>query len=346
MIIYQFDEQGNRVGEFNSFREIERKLGGDKSRYKQRSENGKIYNGFYYSLDVNFKPVIKEVKDQEYQKPVPSITLSKEQKLAAKIAEVYSISELEQIAKGCRIMPGTNQIPKINFDGDLITFCAAGDLHIGSVYTHDEHIKLMFDECEKEKVDFITLGGDIVEGFSNRDGHVYEQSHIGYNAQKEHSVELLKNKTDVPMYLISGNHDRWYLKSSGADIVSDICKEIPNAEFIGHDEGDINLNDTTTLKLWHGEDGSSYALSYRIQKVIESLSGGTKPGIMLFHHVHKMVYVLDRNIHCISPGSIQMQSKWMRGKRIAAHTGFTIIRIRLNKSGIAECQVTFKPFYA
>lgn len=343
--VYQFNKEGEKINEYESISDAARTMSVDRKSIKKAILRNGNSCGFAWRIteDLTSKAVIKDPR-------LTPITINplktKEQKLAEKIIETYSIAELETLAKGCRIMPGTNQIPKVSFEGTKVKFCAVGDLHIGSIYTHDEHIKQMFLECEKENIDFITIGGDITEGFSNRDGHVYEQSHIGYNAQKAHAIKLLSCWTKTPMYLIAGNHDLWYVKSAGAHIVKDICKEIPNAEFLGDHQGIINLNDKTTLMMWHGEDSSSYALSYRLQKVVESLTGGTKPGIMLFHHTHKFCYIFERHIHCISAGSIQMQSSWMKNKRLAAHTGFCIIELTLNNTGVVDCQVTWKPFYA
>jgi hypothetical protein len=127
-------------------------------------------------------------------------------------------------------------------------------------------------------------------------------------------------------------------------IVKDIAERLPDAEFLGHDEGDINLSGNTVLKLWHGEDGNSYAVSYRIQKVVESFSGGEKPHAMFLGHTHKSTYLFERNIHCYSMGSIEQQSNWMRSKRIAAHTGFWIIDFWVNAQGVRS-RGCFYPFY-
>ena len=100
------------------------------------------------------------------------------------------------------------------------------------------------------------------------------------------------------------------------------------------------------MKLWHGEDGSSYALSYRLQKIIESLTGGEKPNILIAGHVHKYVKIFERNVYALSVGTIQSQTPWMRGKRLAAHVGFCIGDYWVNKDGLAKMRETWYPFYA
>lgn len=260
------------------------------------------------------------------------------------IAEHYTNKEIEAIAKGGRVLPGIGKVPVVNFNGDRTRVGLLGDIHFGSIYTDSDLVYQAYKEFEKEKVDFVVQVGDVTEGMSNRDGHVYELSHIGYTAQKKEAVQVLSD-CPVPMYMIDGNHDRWFIKSNGAVIVEDICDNIEQATFLGHDEGDISLGGIATLKLWHGEDGNSYAISYRLQKIVEALTGGEKPHVMFCGHTHKSMYMYDRHIHVYSAGAMQKQTKWMRGKRIASHTGFWVVDIWANDSGVAKVRGTWYPLY-
>lgn len=262
-----------------------------------------------------------------------------------KIQEIYSEKELQAIANGGRILPGLEKVPIISFEGKRIRIGAFGDTHIGHQKFSEDRFFQAFEEFKKEKVDFIVHTGDVHEGMSHRPGHIYELTHLGYEQQKEYSVKLFSQWTDSDIYAIDGNHDRWFIKSNGAYIVKDLDRRLDNFHFIGHDEGDISLDGRATLKLWHGEDGNSYAMSYRVQKIIESLSGGEKPSMMLCGHTHKYVKLFERNIHTISIGCIEGQTSWMRGKRIAAHVGFAIFDVYIGDKGITKITETWFPFY-
>lgn len=274
------------------------------------------------------------------------ITTFDKGKLISQIVQNYSDKELEAIAKGGRIVPGYGKVPIIDFEGQRIRVGAMTDTHIGSLKMPPERIYQAFEEFKKEKVDFIVHAGDVTEGMSNRQGHIYELSSLGYSNQKALAVEIFKQWTDSDIYAIDGNHDRWYIKSNGAKIVEEIASSVDNFHFIGHDEGDISLKGKAILKLWHGEDGNSYALSYRLQKILESLTGGEKPNAMICGHTHKFVDIFERHVFCTSIGSMQSQTPWMRGKRIAAHTGFAIIDYWVNDKGICKKTSTWHPFYS
>ena len=264
--------------------------------------------------------------------------------LLRKLEERYSENELLAIAAGGS--PRKDCIKPIHdFRGKRVVIGAMSDTHLGSSTTNPDFVKMAFAEFKRAKVDMVTIGGDITEGLSRRDGHVYECTHIGFAAQKKHAIQVLERWDSTPIYMIDGNHDRWYKKASGAQVVSDICDEIDNAVYLGEDEGDIELAPGCVLRIWHGEDSSSYAHSYRLQKLVESFTGGEKPSALFAGHVHKMGYFFIRHVHCISTGAIQSQSKWMRSKRMPAHTGFWIVEFVVNEKGIARCKTEWFPFY-
>ena len=266
--------------------------------------------------------------------------------LLRKIQERYSPGELEAIADGGRVPNMVFDVPKIDFTGERIRFAHITDTHIGSVYYVPERMEKIAEEVKKEKVDFVVHTGDVTDGMSGRPGHVYELTHIGYERQREYAISQL-SMLGVPLYMIDGNHDRWHIKNAGALIVKDIAAAIPKAEFIGHDEGNVSLAGRALLRLHHGEDGNSYAISYRVQKIIEAYTGGEKPNVLCVGHTHKCIHMPnERNIIALSGGCIERQSQWMRSKRISAHCGFWIIDVWVAKAGgISKHTATWYPFY-
>lgn len=263
-----------------------------------------------------------------------------------KIGERYTEQELRAISEGGRLIPGQTKVPVIDFEGEHIKFGFLTDTHFGSIFFKQEIYEKTIQEFKKEKVEFICHSGDVSAGMSNRPGNIYELSHLGFNEQRKYAIQML-SLWEGKWYLIDGNHDRWFIKSNGAHIVPNVCEVLPNAEFLGHDEGDISLKGKATMKLFHGEDGNTYATSYRIQKIIEAFTGGEKPNILLVGHTHKSIQMpSERNIHAFSGGCIELQSAWMRSKRISAHVGFWIIDVWVNpKGGVSKIGGVWYPFY-
>jgi predicted phosphodiesterase len=268
----------------------------------------------------------------------------KRKELLKKINTKFTDDELNALVNGKPLNYSGYKKPIIDFDGKHLKFGVISDTHYGSMFfdekIHDESVKVF----KEENVDFIVHAGDISEGMSHRPGHVYELAHIGYEAQRKFAGEMLK-AYDKDVYCIDGNHDRWFHKSIGAEIGEELAEQIDKIHFLGHDEGSLLLGSHAKLTLWHGEDGSSYALSYRLQKKVESFQGGDKPNILIAGHDHKSGYFPLRNIHCLAAGSIQKQTAYMRAKRLDAHVGFWVCDAWLGKKGISKFQQCFYAVY-
>lgn len=270
---------------------------------------------------------------------------SQNSRLLQIIAERYSEDELKLLSKGHGLEDKNLTYPHICLTGKHHKIGVISDGHLGSKYSHVEFHLNAFETFKNEDCECILHCGDLVEGLNPKraDTQIYELSHIGYKEQRNLAVEVF-SQCPIQVYAISGNHDSWY-SSMGADIVEEICNEVPNMQYLGYNQADITI-DGAIIRLFHGGDGNSYALSYRLQKLCESFTGGKKPNILLAGHVHKMCYVFDRMIHCVSVPSLQMQTPWMAGKKIAAHTGFLIIEFDSNANGVCNFQFKYYPFYA
>jgi predicted phosphodiesterase len=260
------------------------------------------------------------------------------------IAKQFNQKEIEAIAKSTGIGQVNPLKVKIDFQGEEIRFGFFTDPHMGSIYYREEFLDSFIRRCEEGRADFVVCAGDLTNGMDPRKYNLlYESTHIGFAAQKDYAVEQLK-RIPFPVYAVDGNHDRWY-EAMGAHIVDDICKEVPGSKYIGRDEGIIQIGDISIM-VFHGEDGSSYATSYRVQKLIESFTGGEKPNVLLCGHTHKQGYNFERNIHAVSGGALSTQSRWMRSKKLPCHSGYHFITMRVNEGGVGEFTPTFKPFYA
>lgn len=267
--------------------------------------------------------------------------------LVERLKKRYSESEIEAIARGEGIERKRVDFPEIKLSGKHHRFVVISDTHIGSVYSPDEWHDIVADYVNNNDIEAVFHCGDLVEGMKiSRIGtQIYELSELGYESQRQKAIHSL-SKYHVPIYIISGNHDFYYQEFSGANVIKSISDALDNVTYIGHDSADIDV-DGAIIRLFHGGDGSnSYAVSYRLQKLCEAISGGDKPNILLAGHVHKFCYIFERNIHAISVPCMQMQTNFMRGKKLAAHTGFLELEFDVLDGSIKNLALRFFPFYA
>lgn len=312
---------------------------------EERAKDVLLYAALHGDREAMDTFDIKEDTLRRYRAECRDATVEEIRNLGVlkKISDRYTAEELAAIAKGAQVGEPDTSVSIISHEGDRVRFGVMGDTHIGSVYFNPDFLRRAYHVFSEEGIDTILHVGDVVEGMSNRAGHVYELNRIGYSAQKDYAIEMMAEWPGA-WKCIDGNHDRWFIKSAGACIVKDICESLEDAEFLGHDEGDIYVNGVW-VKLWHGEDGSSYATSYRIQKLIEAFTGGEKPHVLLAGHVHKQGYFFERHVHAVSTGALCTQSKWMRSTRKANHAGFWTIEMVTNDDGVVRFSPTWYPFY-
>lgn len=66
---------------------------------------------------------------------------------------------------------------------------------------------------------------------SHRQGHVFECTHYGFDAQFEKQKRILST-TDLPIYAIAGNHQAWAMNAVGADINRYLGRDLRNTFII------------------------------------------------------------------------------------------------------------------
>lgn len=317
----------------------------EKGYYENKNRNIKAYkyDGEIESPETTIAQPIVGAEDEIETSPISEKKVNS--KLLQSIVERYSENELKLLSKGRGLQDRNLSFPSIHLQGEHHKIGVISDGHLGSKYSPEEFHLKAFQTFKDEGCECVLHCGDLVEGLNPKraETQIYELSHIGYQEQLKLAVKVF-SQCELKIYAISGNHDSWY-KSMGADIVEQICEEVPNMQYLGYNQADIIIGGAT-IRLFHGGDGNSYALSYRMQKLAESFTSGKKPNILLAGHTHKMCYVFDRMIHCVSVPSLQMQTPWMVGKKIAAHTGFLIIEFDSDENGICNFQLKYYPFYA
>lgn len=227
-----------------------------------------------------------------------------------------------------------------------VKYGVVSDLHIGSKHFRPDVFEQSIKTFNREGVDAILLPGDVIEGMSNRDGHVYELDTIGTTAQVNKAAELLQGYKQ-PILFTTGNHDEWSKKKSNQGVIVGPTLEDKlggNAKWLGEYTADIKLSPTTFIRLTH-EGNSSYALSYSGQKRINGLSHDEKPAAIINGHIHKALYMFYRNIHYFEAGTLQDQTDFMRMKGSPAMVGYWVIKLGHNRKGVNTVAQTFYPGY-
>ena len=229
----------------------------------------------------------------------------------------------------------------------VIKFAVMGDTQIGSKYTQLTYLHGFYDLCVEAGVKDVYHVGDLVEGLKMRPGHEYEVYYVSADEMREDVVKNYPHREGITTHFITGNHDASIYKHIGYDIGAAVARERPDMEYLGRDCALIYLTPNCTLELRHPWDGTAYALSYKIQKMIEAMESDSKPNILAVGHYHKAEYMFYRNVHALQTGCFQGQTPFTRGKGISVHLGGWIVTVRVDEKGtIQGFAPEFVPYYS
>jgi len=255
----------------------------------------------------------------------------------SKIIKKKGLSEPKQFAQR-----------KLNYGGKHVKFTVISDLHMGHNKYRPDILDHAIRNSKRQGSEFYCIPGDILEGMSGREGHIYELTHLGATNQLKYGAEQL-NQIDKPMFAITAtnSHDGWYSSKNnmGLEVGPELAKRVKNLEFLGYDEVDLKLDNGIKIRMTHPGDGTAYAVSYKAQKYINALPGGQKPDINIQGHYHKAMYMFYRNIHHFDAGTLCDQTIFMRKKQTPAMTGYWIIDAWSNKKGVDKIKSEFVPFW-
>jgi len=242
-----------------------------------------------------------------------------------------------------RILPHTApvSVKTQRHSGATIKFGVIADLHFASVKARLDVVEMAYDEFKRQKIKTVYIVGNLIDGYREliNGGEVYLR---GVTDQCVYVADHLPQRAGIVSKFITGDcHEGWYIKPTGLNVGHHLEDEVrrhgrTDIQYIGHVEADVHLANGTgesIMRLFHPGGGSSYAQSYKPQKIVESFQGGEKPHILLIGHYHKLGVFYPRNVWCLMAGCCQDQTRWMRGKPIEAHLGYSIVTVGLDKRG-------------
>ena len=220
------------------------------------------------------------------------------------------------------------------YTGELtpLKFCVVSDTHLCNKKQQLTLLNLVYDECAKRGITTVFHCGDITDGMSKRPEHIYELFCLGADEQVQYVVDNYPKREGITTYFISGNHDGWHFKNGGIDVGKMISNYRPDMIYLGFQKSDITWNNCK-IRLFHPQDGSSYAKSYAGQKTVEAIRGGQKPNVIFTGHHHKSVYFIDRNIHYFEVPCLCEATNFIEGKKLENTIGAIFPTITVDDLG-------------
>ena len=198
---------------------------------------------------------------------------------------------------------------------DHLKLLLISDTHLASKYDRLDILNYLYDEANEKGINYVLHSGDLTEGLSGRPQQLYELKEASYTGQRDYVIDKYP-KTDIPTYVIAGNHDQWWIKQCGADICRDISNNREDLIYLGSDCEDLKIG-KLRIRLYHGTGGGAYAKSYKLQKYLDSVPMEERPHILQTGHIHQAFYMKQGNTHCFQTSCLQDQTPYERSKGLS-----------------------------
>ena len=225
----------------------------------------------------------------------------------------------------------SDDILKIPNNLDKIKLLLISDTHLASKYERLDILRYLYDEADRNGVNYILHSGDVTDGKSNRPQHLYDLKEISYDGQRDYVIDKYP-KGDIPTYMISGNHDYMWVKQCGADIVKDICSRRDDLIYLGSDCEDLKIG-KLKIRLYHGKGGGSYAKSYKLQKYLDAIPQEELPHIMQTGHIHQAFYMKQGKTHCFQTSCLQDLTPYERSQGFSNDKSAWWVDVYMNDKG-------------
>jgi predicted phosphodiesterase/biotin operon repressor len=217
-------------------------------------------------------------------------------------------------------------------------FGVIADTHLGSRYCRLDVLNEAYDIFAEAKVDRVFHAGNYIEGEIHFNRHELVEGAHGMDAQLAFLAANYPKRDGIVTYAVSGDdHEGWYSKREGVDIgryAERVMREAGREDWVdlGYLEAHISLVNAATgkshvLACNHPGGGASYADSYVVQKIVESLEGGEKPAVALYGHYHKQLAGECRNVWWLMPGAMKDQDIFMRKNRLRSVIGCAVVAL-------------------
>lgn len=206
-----------------------------------------------------------------------------------------------------------------------IKFAIVSDTHLGSSAYNAESLNKFYDLCVDENITTILHAGDLVDGIKIYRGQEFEQDYYGFDSQTDFAIKNYPYRKGIYTYAILGNHDYSFISHSDCDPLRLICNEREDIVYLDKYFGEIILGDFL-IALHHPDGGGAYALSYKPQKILETLTEYYDAYIVGHYHSALSLYNYHSLWSCLA-GSFQNETMYARRKGLRNVIGGYIVEM-------------------
>jgi len=210
----------------------------------------------------------------------------------------------------------------------MIKIGLMSDTHINSKQCDYKALSTSIRELN-ESVDIILHAGDLTDGFGVYRGHEFNIEDTALDDVVQKTGDIL-DQVKVPMHIILGNHDESYQKRMGVDLGNTLLAQLPNINFHGFYQADVE-HEGITFRLLHPQS-AAYSIGYPAQKYLREIDLRKETfAWLILGHLHRSYEFNAQGINVIGVPSFQRPNAFSIRRGYGCEIGYDTLAI--NKSG-------------
>lgn len=258
------------------------------------------------------------------------------------------------LGSSIHLEPGKHEVAGSANDEWTHRFGVTTDNHLCNKHSRLDVLNEAYDHFAAQGITRVFNCGNWIDGEA-RFNKTELVTRPGMDAQLDYLIDNWPvHKGIVTEYIAGDDHEGWGQQREGIEVGRYLQHRAEtqgrsDLKYLGYGECDVKLMGqygSAAMRLVHPGGGSSYAISYTDQKRVESYQGGEKPQVELAGHYHKFNYGYPREVHTVQCGCTCDQTMFMRKKRLQAHVGFVVVKIKQGDQGqVTRFNVEWHPRY-
>jgi len=199
--------------------------------------------------------------------------------------------------------------------GGIVRLGLVSDTHLASRKQQITALCDFYKYADGKGVQAYLHAGDLLDGLHVHRDTVYNQFAHGLDAQLSYAARVYPKSENGPTWAIQGNHDLWYYGNVGASPGQYLEEKRPDIKDLGHQSAFLEIGGLRAYICHGSKGGSSYARSYKVQKLIEQMEveQRSQTDLAFFGHWHTYLDLgRYQGVYTWSLGAFQAQTSFER----------------------------------
>lgn len=221
----------------------------------------------------------------------------------------------------------------INIGKDHIKLGLIGDTHLANKYDDIDTLRRIYDKAEDKNVDAMIHCGDFVDGIVSVPNYSRKLKETSYTGQLHYAIDKYP-KYSGKTFAVSGNHDDYFTKLTGREIIKDISDERKDIVYLGPSRRIVYI-DGLKINVLHGRFRQDREV-HDINTYIDAIPPNKKPNFIHSGHYHTSSHDVYNGVESFRTSSLMRKTPYERARGLNPEKSMYWVDVYFDDNGNVE----------